>query len=517
MNWLLKEVFPLRRVDKYLAWALGLGALVLYLALPVRVISYDSLAYAMETTSSIIKRHFHPHHLLFSRTQLLFLYLCRFFDSGLQPLATMAWFNSVLGGLTLTVFYRTALRLSGRRLLSSLVTIVLGLSWTYYYFASSGDTVILPNLLLLLALYLVLDERAHNAGRLLVIALLVGFALLYHQMSIFYLPLLAIVALRSAPRRQLPGRILLFTAFSLGLAVVVYLVVMVFYYQLLAVNSWWSFLTADTRQSSVWGSYNPWDYAGGAGHLLNSGNYAFSIVNPEGDELWWALISRGLCWALLGLTVVMIIMRAIKREWFGVMAGGSLLATMTFINWWEAPTTDYWVLPWMLVLLLLAWAGRGKLNTVLVIWLLFFIPAQLTVNWYYRMAVFTDPQSDLKGRAVSEMIGQVTPGKAILLTDDANLALRAEMAGVRALLFPHKIGMGREIMKAFLWLYNNPKNRNYQFLTDDSVHNGYYFKLRHLIPQRLTPAMDAAFARATPLVEVSDRWGLHLNIWLLGR
>ena len=270
----------------------------------------------------------------------------------------MVWLNSILSALTLAFFYRCAFIISGRRLISLLITIILALSWTYYAFSTSSDTVIPANFLIILSLYIALVGKAHATGRLIVVAVITGLAMLYHQMSIFYLPIIAIVALRQCPRPKLFSRTLFFLVFSLGLAATVYMVVMIFYYGLLSINSWWEFLTSDTRQGGVWGSYSPWAYLKGLGYLLNDGTYAFSIQKPHGDEFLWMIISRSLCWALLGLVVAMIIVRLIKREWFGAVIGGTLFATMTFINWWEAPTTDYWVMPWMLVLLLLAWAGR---------------------------------------------------------------------------------------------------------------------------------------------------------------
>jgi len=504
-------------MDRYLSWMLGLCALVLYLALPVRVSSYDSLAYAVETTSDILRRHFHPHHLLFSRTQLLFLYFIRIFDSGASPLSTMVWFNSILGALTLVFFHRIAFRISGRRLISTLVTVILAISWTYYSFSSSGDTVIPANFLLILALFLALGGRSHSGGRLTVIALIAGLAMLYHQMSIFYLPIIGMVALRACPRRQVVSRILLFLASSLGLTVVVYLAVMVFYYGFLNIHSWWAFLTSDTQQGGVWGSYNPWSYLKGLGYLLNSGTYAFSIEKPHGDELVWMIISRSLCWALAGLVVAIGVVRIFKREWFGVVVGGMLLLTMTFINWWEAPTTDYWVMPWMLVLLLLAWAGRGKLNTILAIWLIFYIPAQLTINWYYKMATLTDPESDLKGRIVGEMVRLITPGKAIVLTDDPNLALRSEMAGVHVVLFSRKVDVNRDAINTFVTLFTNPNTKDFQFMVSDSLYKEYKRKISLFIPPQLSQAVNVAFADAVPMAEVSNRWGFHLRIWLLGR
>ena len=93
MDWLLKEYFPLKQVDRYLWWALGLCALVLYLALPVRVISYDSLAYAIETTSDIARRHFHPHHLLFSRTHN-FSFFTSFGSLIVARTLLIRWFGS---------------------------------------------------------------------------------------------------------------------------------------------------------------------------------------------------------------------------------------------------------------------------------------------------------------------------------------------------------------------------------------------------------------------------------------
>ena len=213
-----------------------------------------------------------------------------------------------------------------------------------------------------------------------------GLAMLYHQICIFYLPIIVILDLRSCPRVRILPRLLLFLLFSLGLAVLVYLAVMVSYYRLDKITSWWAFLTAAAQQGGVWGSYNPWAYFKGLEYLLNSGTYAFSISNPRGDEVIWVIISRSLSWALLGLVVVMIVLRAIRREWFGVVFGGIIFITMTFINWWEAPTTDYWVIMWIFVLLLLAWAGRGRLRQVLALWLIFYIPAQFTSNWHYQLA-----------------------------------------------------------------------------------------------------------------------------------
>ncbi len=339
--------------------------------------------------------------------------------------------------------------------------------------------------------------------------------MLYHQMSVFYLPLIAIIALRACSRRQLLSRLALFVACSFGLPAAVYLAVMVFYYRLTSINSWWAFLTSDTQQSGVWGSYNPWAYWKGLGYLLNSGSYAFSIENPHGDELAWMTISRALSWVLPGVVVAISVVRAFKSEWLGVVAGGILLATMTFINWWEAPTTDYWVFPWMLVLLLLAWVCRGRLATVLGIWLIFYIPAQFTVNWHYKMAVMTDPDADLKDRIITAMFDRVTAGKVILLTDDGNLALRLEMAGVHAILFPRQFGSCSDAAGIFISRFINPLSRGYDFIVSDALFSSYEMNIKPYVPQQYRTMVDAAFANAVPLADVSNRWGFELRLWKL--
>jgi hypothetical protein len=515
-NWLVKELFPLKRVDRYLSWVLGLCALLLYLALPVRVIGYDSLAYAVETTSTLIQRHFNPHHLLFSRTQFLFLSVIRLFDGGANPLNTMVWFNSILGSFLLVFFYRCLYLVSGRRLVSSLITIVLGTSWVFYGFASSGDTAIPADFLIVLALYLSLSRKKDTFRHSALVAVIAGLALLYHQISIFYLPIIAITELRTCPRDKLLSRGLVFLMLSLGLAALVYLIVMVLYYQLSSLEAWWAFLTAAARHDGVWGSYNPWAYLTGLEYWLNSGTYAFSIANAQGDELAWMIVSRSLCWALLGLVVVMMIVRAFKREWLGVVYGAVMLIAMTFIDWWEAPTTDFWVILWALLLLLLSWAGRGRLQQLLAVWLLFYIPAQFTVNWYYKLADVTAPDADLKGRIIGRMVGCVQPGSAILLTDDANLALRSEMAGIHAILFSRMNDANRRAIASFISLYSNSETRNLRFIASDNLCRSFSSNIELFLPVQYTQSVAAAFANATPLVEVTDRYGRKLAILTLG-
>jgi hypothetical protein len=291
---------------------------------------------------------------------------------------------------------------------------------------------------------------------------------------------------------------------------------MVFYYRLDNITSWWAFLTAAAQQSGVWGSYNPWAHFKGLEYLLNSGTYAFSIVNPRGDEVTWMIISRSLSWALLGLVVVMMVTRAIKREWFGVVCGGIIFIAMTFINWWEAPTTDYWVIMWIFVLLLLAWAGRGRLRQVLALWLIFYIPAQLTVNWHYQLAEITAPDADLKGRLINEMLRHIEPGNTILLTDDANLALRSQMAGVQVILFSRMYSSNNAAIGSFIEYFSNPETKDLKFVANDSLYRSFSSNIKPFLPNNYVQAVAASFANAAPLVEVSDRYGRKLAIWALG-
>ena len=115
------------------------------------------------------------------------------------------------------------------------------------------------------------------------------------------------------------------------------------------------------------------------------------------------------------------------------------------------------------------------------------------------------------------MLGQVEPGKAILLTDDANLALRSQMAGVRVVLFSRMYSSNNAAIGSFIESFSNPETKDLKFVASDNLCRTFSSNIKPFLPINSVQAVAASFANAAPLVEVSDRYGRKLTIWALGR
>jgi len=504
----------LQKKNRALIWIMGGFFLLFYLALPIRSVYYDSLAYACQVISKIPQQFFHPHHLLYSRTNWLLWELGRMLDPQLNPLAVMTWLNSLLGALGLTFFLRICLILSRRRLISLLLTLVLGFSQAYQIFSTMPEVVIPGVFLLLVVFYLLLSRDLRHPMNACLIGIFFTLAMLYHQICFLYLPLILLLMLGMSPPQVRWRNFLVFFAASIIPVVMVYLAVMVLHLGMTNPLRWWGYITSSAHVEG-WGGREWYAYEHGMQWWLISASQAFRLDASIPDDLLWLIISGGLILGLLILAVTVSIYYLTKRMWFGAIVLVFMVLLMAFLNWWVYDVLDYWVLPLALLLMVVAWGAREMKSPILALWLIFYLPAQAAVNWGLNLGRMTSEGDNIKGNAITNLIRQYGTQTPCLVTSDSNLFQRARLEGLKSVLFPRQ---ARKDNKSAVELANLLLIKPAQptiFLVDESLYKNY----RTLLDQPMSEAayryLTVAFNQAQPAIYTQDRWGGYVRLWQL--
>lgn len=164
--------------------------LALYLSLPNRNYSYDSVSYAWFIRSGYML--FHPHHLLYN--PLGFLILRGLSSSGIQasPMAIMQVINSLVGALGVLLFFGIVHRLSEDRFISITFSLLLAFSFAYWYQSIENEVHIIPLVRLLYILSqmvsISLGDSQLTHSSLLRMGVVGSFAVLFHQLHLLFIP-----------------------------------------------------------------------------------------------------------------------------------------------------------------------------------------------------------------------------------------------------------------------------------------------------------------------------------------
>jgi len=183
-------VFDIQKRQKQISkryWIplLTIAFTILYLAFPTNNSSADAYYYAASVKYD--GELFHPHHLLYNVTFRFFFNLPFLNNEEIDILQGMKMVNSFIGGLCLFLF-SLLLKRTGRSIKEIFGIILLtGSSFVVMRYSSENEVYLFPLAFSLSASVIYQDYlKSRSLTRLLISGLLVSFAVLYHQIGVFW-------------------------------------------------------------------------------------------------------------------------------------------------------------------------------------------------------------------------------------------------------------------------------------------------------------------------------------------
>ena len=208
----------LTRNERVVPWLLFSGLTAIYLAFPTRNYYWDGITFARTIESAReFKSLIHPSHLLYNVVGYLFFHLLQTVGLNLRAITALQTLNGLLSASAAVVFF-SILKSSFRSLyLATFLTLLFGLSATWWKFSSDADAYIISVLLILISFRFILP---HQKPRPLVVAILYAASMCFHQLAIFFGPVL-MVGLAYQTKRKLSS-FLQFGLVSVGLTTAAY-------------------------------------------------------------------------------------------------------------------------------------------------------------------------------------------------------------------------------------------------------------------------------------------------------
>lgn len=202
--------------DNFLPWVIFLAVLLVYLGFPTKNYYWDGVAFAqtIENSSSLGLSLIHPNHLIYNVFGYL-IYECVLATGfNVRAISVLQSTNSVLSALSAFVLFHI-LKVSLRSIyLATVLTLLFSFSATWWKFSIDANAYIPSVLLLLVSFYLVLPS---HKPRPLLVALTHSVSMLFHQLAIFFFPVVAIgifIQTRPLPLRNRLWRIALYSGVS---------------------------------------------------------------------------------------------------------------------------------------------------------------------------------------------------------------------------------------------------------------------------------------------------------------
>ena len=177
--------------ERFIAWVIFLAVLMVYLGFLTKNYYWDGVDFArtIESTSSLSSSLIHPNHLIYNVVGYL-VYKCALgIGLDVRAIAALQVTNSILSALSAFVLFHI-LRISIRSIyLATVLTLLFSFSATWWRFSTDADAYIPSVLFLLVSFYLVLP--GHEPKPLLA-GLTHAVSMMFHQLAVFFFPVIAI-------------------------------------------------------------------------------------------------------------------------------------------------------------------------------------------------------------------------------------------------------------------------------------------------------------------------------------
>jgi len=341
--------------------------------------------------------YFSPHHLLYAWFAAVWVHLWRWLGSNADSALIVQLLNGLFGAMTLSVFYfilRTRIQL--KRLPAAVATFLPAVSFGFWFYCTTIEVYILPLFFLMVSLALLSSSRS-GSDVIMLGGVTHGVAILFHQMSILFLPA-AIFALWI--KRDGTSLLKRTGCYLLSVAPVVaipYLIIMLGILKLHTFSKIWYWLTYYSHIGNYWSRLSPTilvKAAIGFGRTIIGGHFLLAtsvfqslarkavggrrmmdesfLVHDLSGTL--ALVLATLAVATICLLMVMICLniRFWRQVWqqHRVVLGSSLVWLVSFsafFLFWDTSNIEFWisqsVVFWLVVIALCCHPSSGTDTT----------------------------------------------------------------------------------------------------------------------------------------------------------
>lgn len=298
------------------------GFVGLYMATRSTIHTFDALSYTQDVENKPFIELYHPHHLLYGVVGRWALRLAELFGYSGRADVPIQWLNALAGAAGVVLLWRFGVVFSGRRWLSLAPSLLMGVAYAFWLYATEVEVYTFAALFIVLSLWLLAKlpdhpRPVHGLG----LALAGAGAVMFHQTNLFFVfPMSLFLAVHPTARRLLP-----FYAGGLALAVgLPYLLV-----------GWWSgFRTlaqfygwlTDYAQQGTWGGYLSLD------HLPALRDGLLDTVST----------ASALAWVFYALALLGVVLGRLPRPWAFLVAGWLVLYG-AFFWWWEPWNIEFWL------------------------------------------------------------------------------------------------------------------------------------------------------------------------------
>jgi 4-amino-4-deoxy-L-arabinose transferase-like glycosyltransferase len=363
--------------------------------------TFDGIAYVRDMGKPLSALVL-PHHLIYEPTVLGFYRVWQAFGWMGEADAPAQMLSSLAGAGGLAIFYKLAWELSRSRVAALIATLMLALTYGYWFYSVEVDIYLPPLFFLLIAAWLltkvVKDGKSSPTWRLYAIGLAHAVAILVHQATLFIMPAFALgLWLIPEHRRE---RLLRVVRYALALAGAV-IPAYIFAGAVVAgqntpeaflkwVNSYgnlgtWGALTADTPANTLSGL-----------------SAAVSAEYWTGRALVFALFAAALTFAKASIR---------KGGAFAWTLWAWTATYLAFFAWWQPEVLKFWVLvlpaPLLLLVMAVEWNRLTRPIRLASLSVSGLVLATLFVTNAPQIWAKRDPLSD-PARHVSDALSHLT-------------------------------------------------------------------------------------------------------------
>lgn len=403
----------------YVPWIIFAAFLLFYIFVPNYNLIYDSYSYSISIRNGT--DFFHPHHLLYNFFGYLIYKLFGF--TGWGSMKTLSLVDAVLGAFTLLIIYRLIFMMAGR-FNAIFGTILVGVTYSFRYFATSVEVNMTALLCMMLALYYLFYSDYKGYSRWLVYVFL-ALGTLFHQVVVLAIPPIFIYDIY---RHRSFKRAFIYALPGLAGGIVVYLVVGLGqagektiggFYRWLTYYSHlntWGKLGNDSITNAAWGKIKTLFGGEIIREMFYSGRWSFSSM------LYLIIIG------LIFVALVWMFFIALRNLWRSRDSSQLLILALAlifglFTFWWAPANDDFWVYP---VVFFMIFIARG-ICSYLARWLLLNATILLAaINFTYEFIPSANKSDSLfyQGAEVFERL-RLT-GNDLVITNYSQIRLAYE-------------------------------------------------------------------------------------------
>ena len=271
------------RHESIVPWVLFIGLTSVYLSFPTRNYYWDGITFAQTIENATqFKSLIHPSHLLYNAVGYIFYHLLLTVGFSTRALTALQILNALLSGVAAVVLFFTLKSAFRSLYLAGWLTLLFGLSATWWKYSTDADAYIISVLFLLIAFRFILPNLK---PRPVVAAVLYSLSMCFHELAIFFGPvIIAGLLFRHESIRQKLRSLILFAFVSLVLTTSAYFYCFSVATHTVDLRSFFRWLTYYSPDASF--TFNIWNDLGytirGQFRLFLSGRLKLlqGLINP---------------------------------------------------------------------------------------------------------------------------------------------------------------------------------------------------------------------------------------------